>query len=312
MAIKVQAGSSILYHVTKTPFAANILMKDRFEMKPSEGTGAEEESSRGKYYLSCARSRLSVYIQKEIYQWSTVLVLDGQALAARYRVEPVDYWGTLKMLGDRLRNRELYNEMEDRVFSPTPFIPHATKYIKAVHSFLLLEPKAREPLLRIRKACLLHHIPSFFYSDWADLKVLNTKQAVPFVVPPKESKPSDSGLPSSYWATRIRDNYLYRWIALYYTPIDPHADPKGNENPYFTAQKLPHDGKAAYKKLAYQDCVQGFEADLHNAKSASYGHWTKEREALDTLVGIMRKNKWTPKEFLEALRCKWYPQRYTK
>jgi hypothetical protein len=296
MTILVKSGSDILYHITNIRAAASVLTKDRFELKPSEGTASEQDIKGGTYYLSCMRSKVGAYMTRNLSSWSAVFVLNGQALNARYQVKPVDFWAGVRDRNDPTQSI-FSNEMEDRVFSRDPFITNAHKYVTAVHVMLYEDERYRDALLRIRKAGLVRHFPTFFYADKAGLATLNPAKSIPFKIGPP-AKPKDE------WKggyRTIRENSLYRWLALYYSPV--------GEEPWKTAKALPHQGYRAYQSVGYSDAHSTFEADLHNAKTTPYDNSTREREALDKIVGILRQHKWTPRQFTDYLREKWYPNR---
>lgn len=286
MSIRVQGATPILYHLTDCIAALNILRSDRFELKPVEGTYSEEQLATG-YFLSTARTPTSSYF-KSIYTYSVILVLDGTRLGTRYKIVPVDYW---QVLPD--------SEAEDRVLSRSPFIDHALRYITAVHAHV---NNRMVDLAQIKKLCLMHKVPVYFYTDKKDLELLNTRKAVEFkptqILP--EIKPL-SDYERKWGATQLRDNELRGWIELYHTPIKtlPEAD----------ASKLSDYGKMARKKLyAFGECVRLLEAAIHNAKSEKYGAPSGAREELDRLVAIMRKAKFkTTAALVDFLRSKWIP-----
>jgi hypothetical protein len=237
-----------------------------------------------------------------------ILKLDGRKLGQKYAIKPIDYWGSNdgENAGDKLYRRKLSNEMEDRVLSNTTFMP-AVKYIAEVH--VCMNDK-RRTLLQIKKACLLHKIPVFFYNDSKDIALLNKAKTVPF----KFSK-EDLAEPEKYeysreyrmsqYKNRKRSSSLRKWIEVYSLPIDPKLP-----DIYDSVKKLNKEyGKRAYDQLRYQDTINSFKADLHNAKSTPYGELTGDREYLDKVIGIMRKNRQTPEQFIDQLRNKWYPGR---
>lgn len=287
MSIQIQSATPILYHLTECIAAVNILRSDRFELKPVEGTYSEEELSKGYYFLSTARTPTSSYF-KSIYTYSVILVLDGTQLGARYKIIPVDYW---RAPSD--------SEAEDRVLARSPFIDHALRYITAVH--IRINNRMTD-LAQIKKLCLLHKVPVYFYTDTKDLRLLNTRKAVEFkpsqILP--EVKPL-SDYERKWGATRVRNNELRGWIELYHTPV--RADPE------VEASKLSDYGKTARKKLyAFGECVRLLEAAMHNAKSERYGAPEGAREELDRLVAIMRKAKFkTTAALIDFLRSKWLP-----
>jgi hypothetical protein len=297
------AGTDILFHVTSLTSAVSILKSNRFELKPSEGTSAEEQLSKGKYYLSTTRSKLGSYTQQHLGSYTVLFVLDGKKLGHRYKVLPVDYWDTNKGdSADKMFRRSSHYESEDRVVSDDPFIV-ALPYIKAIH--VAYPGKQREPLLfALHKKALLNHIPFFVYTDSKALLLMDTRRAVKVdytkVLP--EQKP-----PSAYdYKYRLRNNDIKQWLQLWTYPLVIPKDGWAGS----LAKKISDRTYTAYQTLRYDDAINVFSADLHNTKSTPYEDPSQGREALDKLIGVMRKAKLTPKEFIEALRKKWYPEIY--
>jgi hypothetical protein len=292
---ELHAGiSPVVYHITGTRSAASILNKDRFELKPAEGTETEESTGKSMYYLSTTRMMGAAYTRSTVSQNSVLLVLNGTKLQQRYKGESVDYWGPEFYKGEGGKAKQF--EAEDRVYSNTPFIPRASNYIMEVHAVINDQQAA---LFAIRKACLIHKIKLFFYNDPNDLMTINKKKAVEYKpLPAPEVTPE----PSEYrYKYKLRKNSLSKWIALYEMPA------RGTDNErYAQITKAGEDVLKAYRALRDPSALRLLDADMHNAKSTPYEDLTKEREALDRLIKIMRTNRWSPDAFLKAMRTKWY------
>lgn len=294
LATQVHAGiSPIVYHITSTRAAASILGKDRFELKPAEGTETEESTGKSMYYLSTTRMMGAAYTRSTVSQQSVLLVINGTKLGQKYKGEAVDYWGSEFYKGEGGKAKNF--EAEDRVYSNTPFIPKASNYILEVHA-VINDKKAA--LFAIRKACLMHKIKLFFYEDPNDLLTLNKKKAVDYKpVPVPEVTPE----PSEYrYKYKLRKNSLSKWIALYEMPAKGTDDER-----YAQITKAGDDVLQAYRTLRDPSALQSLDADMHNAKSTPYEDITKEREALDRLIKILRTNRWSPAAFLKAMQKKW-------
>lgn len=311
---RVKAATPILYHITSMRAVAFILTKDRFELKPSEGTSVEEQLSKAAYYLSCSRSKVGSYLLKNDYPGAATLVLDGTALGSRYHIQPVDYWDTLKNQPNDMMRKESY-ETEDRLMSPKPVIPSASKYITAIHIRKNRDVKASEPklLFAIKKACLLHKIPVYLYDaeDKQGFRLQDTRKAIPFplVKPAQEIIEPMDDYHRKYFKDRFRVNSIRPWIELYYTPMLPaEPDERLADTAYRTYKRLSKRAQQKFNSLAYSDAINSFEADLHNAKSIPYDHVSKEREELDRIVVLMRKLKLDPKGFIKLLKDKWHPR----
>lgn len=297
--------SDILYHLTTLSAAAKIVAQDKFHLKPSEGTQAEEELSKGAYYLSTTRSKTGSYTVQHVWSSSVIFVLDGRKLGQSYKIAPVDYWATLdKNNAQPYHTDNAYHlrrdryESEDRVFSRKPTIP-AFKYIKEIHCHV---NDKKNLMFALKKAALLHGIPIWFYDDKEPLMLLNKKKAVPVKFDRSMLK-QERQEPRAYdFKYRMRQNSIRPWLELWFAKIRPDQDP------FFVAKQLGDKAYTVYQRIRYSDAINGFSADLHNAKGAKAGDVSKEREMLDKLVGIMRKEHLTPKQFIDKLNDKYYPR----
>ncbi len=290
--MRVIAGiSSVLYHITTTASAAQILGSDRFELKPSEGTSVEEDIHPASYYLSTARTISSKYIRANAYPFSTILVLNGRGLAARLPGKAVDYWGpNMRQGGENF-------ESEDRIFSPSPTLPNAHTFITAIHSLLPSgAPSAfqKSALFQLLVATKRRKIPTFWYTDRAAFRLLNTRKSTPLdltLVSPEKPATRDNSM-----------GYLSAWLALWEMPREVYfrllALPEKEQRARGLSERMIRCQSMA---TFYPRDVESFIADLHNAKSTPYGSHGKDREALDRIIAIMRRNKLTPKAFYSAI-----------
>lgn len=299
------SGSDILYHITGTNAATKIVQQDKFHLKPNEGTDAEQGLTKAAYYLSCARSPQSSYFAQKVYQYSVIFVLDGRALGNRYKIQPVDYWGTLVDAepydsDNAYVKRKVRNEKEDRLLSPTATIP-AMQYVKAIH--VMINDK-RDKLFQLKKAGLLRKIPVYFYDDTKDFLLLDKRKARKMEFTKADTQPQSVPMREYEFKYRLRKNSIKPWIELYYAKL-----PTNIESTYaYAKERLTKEAFDVYRRIEYSDALNGFNADLHNAKGSDLGHVSKEREMLDTLIKIMRKDKVTPAQFIEKMRAKWYPR----
>ena len=302
--ISLSGGTDILYHITGIGAAAKIVKSDQFHLKPNEGTDAEAMLSKAAYYLSTTRTRVGSYSRQSIYSYSVVFVLDGRKIGQTYRITPVDYWETLKdaepyNTDNAYVKRRDRNESEDRVLASKPTIP-AFKYIKEIHAGI---NDKKHLLFALKKAALLHKIPIWFYENTKDLLMLDKRKAVQ-VKFDKSALQQQESLPREYeYKYRLRENSIKPWLKLWYARV-----PEGKDT-WKVAKELGDKAYNVYRRIEYSDALQGFNADLHNAKGMQPGHISKEREMLDKLVGIMREQKLTPAQFITALREKYYPRR---
>ncbi len=293
--------SNVLYHITTITAAASILTKDRFELKPSEGTLAEQSlNAKSKpYYMSTTRIRTGGYSQGNIYNKSVVLVLSGTKLAMKYAGGPIDYWGLLSYPDEASRAKRY--EAEDRIFSESPFIAPAHKYIVEVHAHI----NDRDvELFQLKKACLIHKIPIWFYTNAKDLLLLDTKKAVSWM--PEHSPESQPVRPpnATDYTMRQGRNSIKPWLALYSIPLPTPATYHDTQ----VALKGQSDSViSAWRRLRYVgDCLPALNVDMHNAKSIRYDSISGEREDLDKLIAVMRQHHWSAKDFVQAMHGKWY------
>lgn len=297
------SATPTLYHVTTSGRAIAILLSDRFELKPSDGTDAEEEAAKGSYYLSTTRSKLGSYTRRSIYNNSVIFVLNGTALGQKHKIKPVDYW-QLTDLDPRIRSER--DEAEDRVLSRTPTIP-ARKYIAEIHAHIGEEgEQSRINAVRLKRLCLLKKVKAYFYNSTQDLLLMDTRKAVNpgLKVPGPKEEPYQHS--REYQQARMKErrhNSLRGWIELAMVPV-----PSDPDELWKKAKTLSRHAESAYKRLRYDDAISGLKNDMHNAKSIPYGQPSGERESLDKLVALLRKRKQTAKEFLDSVRQKWYPR----
>lgn len=331
--------SSTLYHITSVYNLANILQKDRFELKPAEGTDYEKEiSKKASSYLSTSRSPSSDYFRRNASVHSVIIVLDGNLLSQKYSGRPVDYWGP-SMNKDN-------DEMEDRVFSSQPFIPNATLYIKELHVLRDLEGEPKnyaKQVFYVYKQALLKKIPIFMYG-FADEAWTKTNPGPTMFGPQDEWQKWNKSKPSNVakkhfllldkrkadpktsvaelfkaidWATEPLSDYdkkYFRgkdssdftgWLQLYNMPLPSNLTTE-KEKQDFLKSKLSKRAKELLYKVRYyrRDAVEGLKTLVHNTRSTPYGRSDKEREMLDSVIGILRTKRWDILGFLMFIEQK--------
>jgi hypothetical protein len=299
MSIKavILAGlSPILYHSTDTSRAANILKKDRFELKPSDGNSAEEAQGKGTYYMSTARTLSSRYLMANVHPFYSLLVLDGVKLGNRLKGKPIDYWGEAFR-----KATDGQTESEDRIFSPGPFINQASKYIKEIHTLVPRPERANTFTAYEKRMKMIYdmwvtakqrNIGFYAYDDPKAYAVLNKAKALAYH-PDNAPEVPEAEYPPS---TRVAKDYLLRWWYLWTLPVSA----KGKDS-----EGWDDDINGAYRTLSYAADIGSLKADLHNAKSSSYDNGT-ERDTLDKLIIAMRKNSLDVQGLWDALRAKWW------
>lgn len=125
--------SNVLYHGTTLEGIASILDKDEIRMSPvitrGEVTMNKRKNAQFMYFLSTARTKMSDFTRYT----EAIIRLDGRKLAQNYSGSPVDYFDNGPV-----------DESEDRIYSHTPTIKQASRYITgielAVHGSNTLDP----------------------------------------------------------------------------------------------------------------------------------------------------------------------------
>lgn len=312
------AATPILYHITNIRAAAFIAQKNRFELKPADGTEVEEAlQGKASYYLSTARHRTASYTKQSLGTNSVIFTLSGTALATKYKIKAVDYWsGVYNFEGKELHNRDRM-ESEDRVLSPDPYIENIQRYVTEIHAFRGtgandMDFKKKEKLITLYKFALRHKIPIYFYDDKKALFILDKRKAVPL----DAANLADMG--ESYGFGKMTEyEYKYRrgnnevvgWLQLYEMPAP--ADLEDWRAVKAMAERTDRS-KMAYAHLRYHhsgDPVRQLNNGMHNEKTTPYEHSSRGREDLDRLIKILRKNKWNVKQFTDFLHKKWFGER---
>lgn len=129
--------SSVVYHKTTMEAISNILETDQFSLAGTAFVDNEKllpvrDNSKNMYYMSFSQSKRSLF-NRDAATLDGILTIDGDTLSQKYRGGAVDWTNRqqhhlIHNFGDRFQN----DESEDRVVSNKPFIPNATKYIKAI------------------------------------------------------------------------------------------------------------------------------------------------------------------------------------
>ena len=186
----------------------------------------------------------------------------------------------------------------------------ASKYIKAVYVMVSIgntNVNYLNQMYDLKKFCLLRKVKVYYFEDFTSLLHRDLRKAVQYkpvkpgvdkdaYVYPRESLEYEALNP------RRKTDTLAMWYALYRIPKKA-AHESYDQLAAMGNKKL----LDTFNRLRYDDALTGLSADMHNAKSTSYGDKSGEREHLDKLVDAMRKDKQSPKQWVAALREKWYP-----
>lgn len=309
------SATPILYHITNVRAAAFIAQKNRFELKPADGTEVEQElQGKASYYLSTARHRTAGYTLQNLGTNSVIFTLNGTALATKYKIKSVDYWaGLYQHEGQEMHNRERM-ESEDRVLSTEPYIENIQRYVTEIHAFrgttvTEMGNKKKDKLIALYKFALRHKIPIYFYNDKKAMLILDKRKAVSLDHKTliDEGEVGRNNFMSEYeYKYRRRNNEVVGWIQLYEMPAPADlTDWKAINKIVERTDRA----KSAYGHLRYHhsgDPVRQLKNGIHNERSTPYGHSSRGREDVDRLIKILRKNKWDVKQFTDFLHKKWF------
>ena len=285
-----ESASDIVYHITKTNNAINILEKKRFNFSPAIGSSSEQDMSDKLYYFSLARSKNSVYIQKNITNSSAIFVLNGRYINYNHKVKPVNYWG---------KKTPEYNEMEDRIMSDNPYmeIPDtATDLISEVHVFGGRKDKpndrwynAYDFAIKIFSLCKKMGIPVYVYNDETAMARLDKSKALSLA----EIKAiRDQAPPREKPYPRQTSNRIDRWMELSKVDDFDKLSPKTRSLVWNLVGR---------SSIYIQDAISGLASDIHNSKFTHHEH-----PEMSKLLGEFRRVKAkSVKEFVKFISDKW-------
>jgi len=272
---KVKAGiSKVVYHYCGSiRNAVQILKEDQFKLTFVSGSDDVNLPKNKFYYLSTTRSPIGSYHVDD--SSGVLLKLDGQKLQQNYIGNPVDYWGR-----EFRKVAPSKNEMEDRIWSDKPVIKPATKYIDEIHIYNIAnDPKyVRDLLIQAKRK----NIPAFVYTDHQAAKVLDKRKAVPIKDLDLKVEPSKLW-PDLSW---IKTDSMAAWVELY----------EKDKKEHLSERALTILGKYGFHEFSQ------LKADIHNHKRGAKG--------LHKFVDILKREKWTPKDFYEHVREKWERIKY--
>ena len=208
--------SEKLFHKTQVESLAKILKQNKFLLTTDFGISNERRhrddyknsrtktrSSRKLYYMSFMRSIDGKYLEPtQQTSFQSTIVMDGRKLMAdgysgnamdffyidaKFNKEvpgflvPDEFFDYSKNYGNK---KYMLDEMEDRMYSYSPTLPNAKKYILEIH--VLANPKSShyasnyEEFMHvesIKKMADAHTIPIYVHDDVKNYKVLRKKDA---------------------------------------------------------------------------------------------------------------------------------------
>ena len=278
-----EGATDVLYHMTSTRSAANILADGVFKLASSVGTKAEEKYAPPDrpYFLSTSRSKAGDY-SRSVGTSAVMFDLNGQWLAQRYQVKPIDYW-------DRawLNNPERTSESEDRVFSKDPEISIAC--VTSVHALIKTADEWRSPYTRqVLLLAKQRGIPAFLYTDPKAWKLQDTRNAVS----PQQASALLKGSVPVRTQYKPASSYLEPWLELIHKKAKSELSPK--------AEKLRYN--LVYYGLRYPNEDNGLADDMNNSRKPDSPDYAN----VDKLIKFMRANRMAkPADLKNALAQKW-------
>ena len=278
-----EGATDVLYHMTSTRSAANILADGVFKLASSVGTKAEEKYAPPDrpYFLSTSRSKAGDY-SRSVGTSAVMFDLNGQWLAQRYQVKPIDYW-------DRawLNNPERTSESEDRVFSKDPEISIAC--VTSVHALIKTADEWRSPYTRqVLLLAKQRGIPAFLYTDPKAWKLQDTRNAVS----PQQASALLKGSTPVRTQYKPASSYLEPWLELIHKKAKSELSPK--------AEKLRYN--LVYYGLRYPNEDNGLADDMNNSRKPDSPDYAN----VDKLIKFMRANRMAkPVDLKNALAQKW-------
>lgn len=167
--------SKNLYHFCSYQALAGICQQNAFYLRNSYGSGTADDLHKNKkFYISFTRVKHGSFGYSDFLP--VRITLDGEKLQYNYEGKAVDYWGNEQGKEhyykekniDKLQRR---TENEDRLFSNSPVIKNANKYITRID--VLLDENADEETMKyidfIKQFTTRYNIN--FYTDIASFKI---------------------------------------------------------------------------------------------------------------------------------------------
>jgi hypothetical protein len=287
--------SPILYHSTHANNVLKILKSDSFRLHPYVGNDAEMEMGKmGKmWYMSTTRSKTGGFTSTTPFY--AVLKLDGRKLGQKYKGSPMEYWGKGMRSVDKTRDS---TEMEDRIYSPKPTIPKASKYITEIHMILpekesdrmkdyKFKTEIRQLLLEAKK----RRIPLYMYDDKSSFLVQNKKKAISIDIKSLKDKGREKVADNS----RMRGKSMAkRHIGDVLELIKAPADTKKLSD---AANKMRHD--IVYQEYYHDGIASNIGNTIHN-------HAQENLPTINKIVTFMQKKRFKkPMELVKWLQKKW-------
>jgi len=285
-----EGATDILYHYAPMGAALEILKSGEFGFSLLKGADRKNMPEGYDFFFSTTRSRVGDY-HRTTGNIAVMFVLDGRAIAQRYRVVPVDYWeqSWLDTHGHRTR------ESEDRILSREPTM--SIGYAREIHILVQDYRNENHTPARIRTLIDLANqrgIPHWTYLNPTAWRLQDRRRAL---TPEHEQAYFQGQLPpeKDYTGTQWEPtDYVRPWIELLDFDTDQRSQ-LGNRAQYLLRQ---------LNYGTHRGDDHGLSSDLSNSgKPGSTG-----RESVVRLVKFMRARGMSIPDFVEYLRQKWEPK----
>jgi len=278
--------SDILYHSTPLRSAYSIVKNNEFKLTSDMGSSEEQQYRKSKdssYYLSTARSKTGRYHWSDYYaRGHTLFVLNGRKLSANHAGGAIDYWsGRRRKVGD--------SEMEDRVYSNSPTISPALKFIQEIHIILTVDHDKipQDDTLRLGRIIKISaaraNIPVYFYNDVTSFNQMNTGKSVR-LSDYKLSNDQSTGNSNNTSKTKTFDGYMELLNIQDQSKLSrPGRDMLYNMTGFYADEQM-----------------ISLSADIRNTKRSDHG-----RREMEKFIEAMAKKKiYTLKDFAKYVKVK--------
>ena len=285
-----EGATDILYHYAPVGAALAILKTGEFGLSLLKGSDSRHMPAGYDFFLSTTRSRVGDY-HRTIGNIAVMFVLNGRAIAQRYRVVPMDYWEQSWLDTHGYRTRE----SEDRILSRDASM--SIQYVTQIHILVQDYRNENHTPARIRTLIDLANqrgIPHWTYLNPTAWRLQDSRRAL---TPAHEQAYFQGELPveKDYTGTQwAPTDYVRPWVEL--LDLDPSQ-----------RRELSPRTQDIVRQLAYgthRGDDHGLTQDLGNASKPN----STGRESVIRLVKFMRARGMSIPDFVEYLRQKWEPK----
>lgn len=209
--------SSIVYHFTSIDACIDILESNKFFLTLSYGNEDEKGRDDRLFYMSTTRQANGYLGYQNYMDYSTRICLDGDKLNNNYKGTPFNYFkkqGKQKHIGSKLHDfsyqqRSSFDESEDRIWSYSPTINNAKKYIKEIDVYT-----DNTDMLK-KLSSFANEVTINLYNDPYDFKMKNKKFTVLEYSPSETSEIDYDKMEHSYRTYKYMLSYIVAIYCIY-------------------------------------------------------------------------------------------------